>query len=216
MTRCQITIRTSPSAFKEIDFIFLDKRGFDSYGVWLKDRDLLRNTKKWGIEKEAGQEEEALDKMRRWEVIAFIIEKRGKTSRREGGRRYGREILKSKHAALKGHLLNLCSCICLLWLNKAVLCTPAWRPFLYVCFNNCAIQCLLDCSAFALFQVLTQTDLSVQVKLKYSPQKCKIVFTWEKQKWNKHLCQRQQLQSDLCVSFIFISLVSLIPENLCG
>lgn len=44
MTRCQITIRTSLSAFKEIDFIFMEKKSsFDSWGVWWKKRRPLRN-----------------------------------------------------------------------------------------------------------------------------------------------------------------------------
>ena len=70
MTRCQITIRTSLSAFKEIDFIFIEKKGgFDSQrGVVEKKSRLLRNKvidEKRRRRKRGEWEEEARDKMKR-------------------------------------------------------------------------------------------------------------------------------------------------------
>lgn len=148
MTRCQITIRTSLSAFKEIDFIFIEKkRAFDSQGVWWKKRRRPRN-KVMERKRENGSRR-LRDKMKRWEVIASIIEKKGKDEEEcgaEGGRR-GSEILKSHRPALKGHLWSLCSCACPLWTHSCAVHTrqKVFLQLQWLCQSFSTLFYLLYC-----------------------------------------------------------------------
>lgn len=79
MTRCQITIRTSLSAFKKIDFFFSKKRELLTVKGCGRRKGKCREIKWWRKREKEKREwvKEVSDKMRRWEVIASIMEKRG-------------------------------------------------------------------------------------------------------------------------------------------
>lgn len=106
--------------------------------------------------------------MRRWEVIASIIEKKGKDE--EGwvrGRRRGGEILKLHHLALKGQLWCLCSCACPLWTHThahtqtQLYCTRQAESFLLASVVSSTCVCCIVFAIYSVHIVLPKHGLSL-------------------------------------------------------
>ncbi len=194
MTRCQITIRTSLSAFKEIDFIFRGEKkkwAFDSQGVWWTKRRKGDGWEmKWWREGEREwEEEEPWDKMRRWEVIASIIEKRGQMRKGAG------DIKVTPSSFKRSPVMSLQLCLSVMnththtHTHTQLYCTHQAESFLLASVN----QCLFNYIVFAIYSVrVVLPTQSVNVKcgadliaLVPWKKKCNFLSKWrgKKVKW---------------------------------